>query len=92
MPWSPNPSAFSAQPQGPQRLQAGSSKGLAGGRGEGSALGSRRASQRKIGSLGLVGSTESQVLAGIGEVLGVCQCWDASGLPGSGGPLGWAHR
>ena len=29
MPWSPDPSAFSAQPQGPQRLLAGSSRGLA---------------------------------------------------------------
>lgn len=24
----------------------------------------------------------------MGEVLGVCQCWDAPGLPGSGGLLG----
>ena len=29
MPWFPDPSAFSAQPQRPQRLLAGSSRGLA---------------------------------------------------------------
>lgn len=29
MPWSPDPSALSAQPQGPQRLLAASSRGLA---------------------------------------------------------------
>lgn len=89
MPWSLDPSTFSVQPQGPQRLPARSSRGLAG---EGSALGSRQASEHKIGSLGLVGSTESQVLAGMGAagylpVLG--QVWASQEWrPSGAGPIG----
>lgn len=87
-PQTPVPSWRSLGEGCPQRLPAGSSRGLAG---QGPALGSRQASEHKIGSLGRVGSTESQVLAGIGGgggLLGVCQCWNTSGLPWSGGPLG----
>lgn len=51
---------------------------------------SGQAGQHRIGSFGLVGSTE-HVFAGMGGVQGlsICQCWDMEGgLLRSGGPLG----
>lgn len=64
MPWSLDPHAFSVMPQ---RQTTRSSRGLAWER---PAPSSRQASQHKIGSLGLVGSTER-----ITVLKGMRGCW-----------------
>lgn len=90
MPWSPDPSSFSVQPQGPCRLPAASSRGLAW---EGPALGSRQAREHKIGSLGQVGSTER-----VRSLMVWGRCWVSASvgtlwaswewMPAGAGPIG----
>lgn len=86
MPWSLDPHAFSVMPQ---RQSTGSNRGLAWER---PAPSSRQASQHKIGSLGLVGSTERiTFLKGIGGGAGCLPVLEGASWewrPTGAGPIG----